>query len=177
MNRFVIPLLAFAVVVAFLGVGLTLKPRELPSPLIGQPAPAFALPGLQPGARFDSAQMQGRAYLLNVWASWCAACLDEHPLINQLAQAGMRIVGLNYKDDTGDASAWLQRFGNPYAHIPVDRDGRVGIEFGVYGVPETYLIDARGVIRFKHTGPLSAEVVRRELLPLLGAMRRDGESS
>ena len=121
--------------------------------------------------------MQGRAYLLNVWASWCAACLDEHPLINQLAQAGMRIVGLNYKDDAGDATAWLQRFGNPYAHIPVDRDGRVGIEFGVYGVPETYLIDGRGVIRFKHTGPLSAEVVRRELLPLLGAMRRDGESS
>lgn len=177
MNRFVIPLAAFAVVLAFLAAGLKLNPRELPSPLIGKPAPAFRLPALPPAAdpAFDSAQMQGRVYLLNVWASWCAACLDEHPLLNQLAAAGMQIIGLNYKDDGADAAAWLARFGNPYAHIPVDRDGRIGLEFGVYGVPETYLIDAGGVIRFKHIGPLTAEVVRRELLPRLAQL--GGESS
>lgn len=168
MNRFLLPLVAFAVVVAFLGAGLKLNPRELPSPLLGKPAPAFQLPALPPAEAFDSAQMQGRVYLLNVWASWCAACLDEHPLMNQLAQAGVPLVGLNYKDNAGDAAAWLRRFGNPYAHIPVDRDGRVGIEFGVYGVPETYLIDARGIVRFKHIGPLTADIVRREILPRLG---------
>lgn len=175
MNRFLIPLAAFVVVVAFLGAGLQLNPRELPSPLIDKPAPAFQLPALPPAAAFDSAQMHGRVWLLNVWASWCQACLDEHPLMNQLARAGLSIVGLNYKDDGGDAAAWLARFGNPYAHVPVDRDGRVGIEFGVYGVPETYLIDAAGIIRFKHIGPLSADIVRREILPRLGEMR--GESS
>jgi len=174
MNRFLIPLAAFAVVVAFLGAGLQLNPRALPSPLIGKPAPAFELPELpaHASAAFDSAQMHGRVWLLNVWASWCAACLDEHPLMNRLAQAGLPLVGLNYKDDGDDAAAWLARFGNPYAHIPVDRDGRIGIEFGVYGVPETYLIDAGGIVQFKHIGPLTADIVRREILPRLG-----GESS
>jgi len=174
MNRFVIPLAAFAVVLAFLAAGLKLNPRELPSPLIGKAAPAFELPALPPAPAFDSAQMAGKVYLLNVWASWCAACLDEHPLMGQLARAGLPIVGLNYKDDGDDAAAWLARFGNPYAHTPVDRDGRIGLEFGVYGVPETYLIDSAGIIRFKHIGPLTAEAVRRELLPRLAKL---GEES
>jgi len=175
MNRFIIPLAAFAVLLAFLAAGLKLDPRALPSPLIGRASPAFASKQLPPAAAFDSAQMAGRVWLLNVWASWCAACLDEHPLMNQLARAGLPIVGLNYKDDGDDATAWLARFGNPYAHTPVDRDGRIGLEFGVYGVPETYLIDAGGVIRFKRIGPLTVEVVRRELLPLLAKL--GGESS
>lgn len=175
MNRFTIPLLAFVVVVALLGVGLTLKPRELPSPLLGKPAPAFELPSLPPAREtFSSAQMRGDAWLLNVWASWCEACRTEHPLLNRLAQAGsVHIVGLNYKDDAADADAWLRRFGNPYTHIAFDRHGRVGIEYGVYGVPETYLIDRHGIIRFKHIGPLTPDILRRRLLPLVETLNGD----
>lgn len=173
-NRFGIPLLAFAAMVALLAAGLTLKPRELPSPFIGQAAPLFSLPELlAPAQNVSNAQLRGHVWMLNVWASWCAACRDEHPLLNRLARHGMRIVGLNYKDDAADATAWLQRFGNPYSHIARDANGDVGIEYGVYGVPETYLIDRSGVIRFKQVGPLTPEVLRRELLPMIAKLRED----
>ena len=175
MNRFIIPLLAFIVLVGFLGVGLTLKPRELPSPFIGKPAPAFSLPGLPPAQpAFSNRQMAGAVWLLNVWASWCVACRTEHPLLNQLAQtATVPIVGLNYKDDADEAAAWLRRFGNPYTHIPFDRRGNVGIEYGVYGVPETYLIDKNGIIRFKQIGPITPDILERELLPLIEKLRKE----
>ena len=118
--------------------------------------------------------MAGDVWLLNVWASWCVACRTEHPLLNRLAQDNLApIVGLNYKDDAGDAAAWLQRFGNPYTHVPIDRRGEVGIDYGVYGVPETYLIDKRGVIRFKQVGPLSADIIERELLPLIRQLNKE----
>ena len=172
-NRFVVPLVVFIVLVGFLAAGLRLKPRELPSPLIGKPAPAFVLPELlTPQREFSSAQMAGRAWLLNVWASWCVACRTEHPLLNRLARAdSVPIVGLNYKDNADDAAAWLQRLGNPYSRLPFDPHGDVGIEYGVYGVPETYLIDRSGVIRHKHIGPLSEDVLRREILPRIEKMR------
>ncbi len=175
MNRFTVPLLAFLVLLGFLGIGLTLNPRELPSPFIGKPAPAFSLPQLlSPQLAFSNRQMLGDVWLLNVWASWCVACRAEHPLLNQLAQSGaVRIVGLNYKDDAADAAAWLQRLGNPYAHIPFDRGGEVGIEYGVYGVPETYLIDPTGVIRFKQVGPLTPEMLEHSLAPLIQKLREE----
>ncbi len=177
MNRYVVPLLVFMVLIGFLGVGLKLKPRELPSPFIGKPAPVFSLPELPglpepPQQEFSNAQMRGQVWLLNVWASWCVACRTEHPLFNQMADAGgVPIVGLNYKDDAADAAAWLQRLGNPYSHIPFDSGGDVGIEYGVYGVPETYLIDKDGVIRFKQTGALTPEILQRTLLPLIKTLR------
>ena len=175
MNRFVIPLIGFIVLIGFLGIGLTLNPRELPSPFIGKPAPTFSLPRLlSPGQSFSNHQMNGDVWLLNVWASWCVACRTEHPLLNRIARTdSVRIVGLNYKDNAGDATAWLQRFGNPYSYIPLDQSGDVGIEYGVYGVPETYLIDKTGVIRFKQVGPLSADIVEHSLLPLIKKLRGD----
>ncbi len=175
MNRFIVPLLVFVVLVGFLGVGLTLNPRELPSPFIDQPAPTFSLPRLlSPQQSFSNQQMAGQVWLLNVWASWCVACRTEHPLLNRLAQTdALPIVGLNYKDAATDAAAWLQRLGNPYAYIAFDQRGDVGIEYGVYGVPETYLIDQTGIIRFKQIGPLSADILQRLLLPLIERLRRD----
>ncbi len=175
MNRFTVPLLGFLVLLGFLGIGLTLNPRELPSPFIGKPAPAFSLPQLlSPQQAFSNRQMVGDVWLLNVWASWCVACRAEHPLLNQLAQSGaVRIVGLNYKDNAADAAAWLQRLGNPYSHIPFDRSGEVGIEYGVYGVPETYLIDPTGVIRFKQVGPLTPEILEHSLAPLIQKLREE----
>ena len=171
-NRFVIPLLAFIVLIGFLAVGLRLKPRELPSPFIDQPAPAFVLPELSSQRPFSNAQMMGEVWLLNVWASWCVACRAEHPLFNRLANADIvPIVGLNYKDNADDAVAWLQRLGNPYTHIPFDSNGAVGIEYGVYGVPETYLIDQAGIIRFKQVGALTPEILQRTLLPLVEKLR------
>ena len=180
MNRFAIPLLAFVVLIAFLGIGLTLKPRDLPSPFIDAAAPDFILPTLaingashgQATRQFNNVQMAGQVWLLNVWASWCAACRDEHPLFNKIAHENIvPIVGLNYKDDADAAIAWLRELGNPYAHIAVDANGDVGIEYGVYGVPETYLIDRAGIIRYKQVGAVSADVLQNELLPLIAKLR------
>lgn len=171
--RYLIPLLAFALLLALLAAGLQLKPRELPSAFIGRAAPQFTLPSLHAAQNFDSANMRGEVWMLNVWASWCAACRDEHPLLNEMAEQGMRIVGLNYKDVDADARAWLRRFGNPYAHIARDADGDVGIDFGVYGVPESYLIDKRGVIRFKQVGPLTQNVIAQKLWPLIKTLRAE----
>ncbi len=169
MKRYLIPLAIFIVLAGFLAVGLKLNPREVPSPLIGKPAPAFALAQLaEPAPPFSAAQMQGQVWVLNVWASWCVPCLAEHPLVTQLARTpGVNLVGLNYKDKPEDAKAWLARHGNPYPIIAVDRDGRVGIDYGVYGVPETFIIDREGVIRHKQIGPITPEALRDKILPLL----------
>jgi cytochrome c biogenesis protein CcmG, thiol:disulfide interchange protein DsbE len=169
MTRYLLPLAAFVILVAFLAVGLSLKPREVPSPLIDKPAPAFSLPRLdapqQPLALKD---LEGKVWLLNVWASWCVACRQEHPLLVELAGSGaVPIYGLNYKDKRDDALAWLARHGNPYIASISDAQGLVGIDFGVYGVPETFVIDKAGVIRMKHIGPVTPEVLRDQILPLV----------
>jgi cytochrome c biogenesis protein CcmG/thiol:disulfide interchange protein DsbE len=172
MKKFLIPLVLFAVLAGFLAVGLQLNPREVPSPLIGKPAPAFALPRLdQPEVIVDAAEMKGQVWVLNVWASWCVPCLAEHPLVTELARSGkVRVIGLNYKDKAEDASRWLQRHGNPYSTVLADRDGRVGIDFGVYGVPETFVIDQAGVIRFKQIGPITPKALQEQILPLLAKL-------
>ena len=167
--RFLIPLALFAVMVVFLGVGLTLNPREVPSPLINKPAPPFVLPQLHlPDKSFAQKDMLGKVWMLNVWASWCVACREEHPNLVELARTGaVPIYGLNYKDERADGIAWLARFGNPYQVSAYDRDGRIGIDYGVYGVPETYVIDKAGVIRYKRIGAVTPEIVRDKILPLL----------
>jgi cytochrome c biogenesis protein CcmG/thiol:disulfide interchange protein DsbE len=167
--RFLIPLAVFAVLVVFLGVGLTLNPREVPSPLIDKPAPAFQLPQLHaPDKTFAQKDMLGKVWMLNVWASWCVACREEHPNLVELARSGaVPIYGLNYKDERADGIAWLARFGNPYQVSAYDRDGRIGIDYGVYGVPETYVIDKAGVIRYKRIGAVTPEILRDKILPLV----------
>ena len=192
MNRFLWLLIGFGALVALLAVGLGLNPRDVPSPLIGKPAPEFALARLDAPARtFSPREMQGRVWLLNVWATWCVSCRQEHPVLVELARKnGLALVGLNYKEVRGDgaldadklnadaearlarerASAWLAQHGDPYALSVLDLDGRVGIDYGVYGVPETYVIDKSGIIRFKHIGPISREVFSGKILPLLGEL-------
>lgn len=168
--RFLIPLGVFLVMVIFLGVGLSLDPREIPSPLIGKPAPAYELPTLGvPDQRFGPHRLEGRPYLLNVWASWCEACRAEHPVLIDLARRGeVNLIGLNYKDTPEKARAWLEAHGgNPYQTVAVDANGKVGIDYGVYGVPETFVIDAHGIILYKHTGPLNRQVLEEKLLPLI----------
>lgn len=170
---FALPLAAFLVLAVFLMRGLSLNPREVPSPFIGKPAPSFSLPQLAtPDKRFDPADLKGQVWLLNVWASWCVACRIEHPLLVELSRGkNVPIVGLNYKDTPEAASAWLAQWGNPYSLSVKDRDGRVGIDYGVYGVPETFLIDKQGVIRFKQIGPLTEDVWKSRMLPLIQALQ------
>ncbi len=167
--RFLIPLALFVVLVIFLAVGLTLNPREVPSPLIDKPAPAFQLARLDdPAQTVTAADLRGKVWLLNVWASWCVACLQEHPLLVEFARNGVvPIYGLNYKDTPDAAQGWLAKHGNPYTMSIVDGDGRVGIEYGVYGVPETFLIDQQGVIRFKQIGPVTPEVLQDKIVPMV----------
>ena len=181
MKRFLWPLAIFVLLVGFLAAGLTLNPREVPSPLVGKAAPAFDLPLLQQpderfGAdarRFAPSHMRGKVWLLNVWASWCVSCRDEHPMLMALAKRGvMPILGLNYKDKGDEATAWLKQFGNPYELSVVDADGRIGVDYGVYGVPETYLIDAEGVIRYKQIGPLTAAILEQKILPLAISLKK-----
>lgn len=174
MNRFLWPLIGFFMLVSFLAVGLTLKPSEVPSPLIDKPAPNFTLPLLAtPETSFTSESMKGQVWLLNVWASWCAACLDEHPVIAELAKTGIApIVGLNYKDVRREALAWLERHGDAYTLSVSDTQGRVGIDYGVYGVPETFVIDKQGFIRYKHIGPVTPSAVRNTFLPLIQELRQ-----
>jgi cytochrome c biogenesis protein CcmG/thiol:disulfide interchange protein DsbE len=169
MKRFLIPLALFVVLAGFLMIGLRLNPREVPSPLIDKPAPAFALPRLSaPDTRVGLDAYKGQVVVLNVFASWCVPCLAEHPLVSELARGTKaRVVALNYKDAPEDATRWLARHGNPYADVLTDRDGQVGIDYGVYGVPETFVIDASGVIRHKQIGPITPAALRDELLPLL----------
>jgi cytochrome c biogenesis protein CcmG/thiol:disulfide interchange protein DsbE len=168
MSRFLLPLALFVGLVIFLAIGLRRDPHEVPSPLINKPAPAFQLPQLHEQAKtFSPQEMRGKVWLLNVWASWCISCREEHPVLLALARSGeVPLYGLNYKDQRNDAIAWLDELGNPYLLSAADLDGRVGIDYGVYGAPETYLIDRDGVIRFKHIGPLTPEVIQGTLLPL-----------
>jgi cytochrome c biogenesis protein CcmG/thiol:disulfide interchange protein DsbE len=168
MTRFAIPLVLFILLVGFLAVGLRHDPHEVPSPFIGKPAPAFQLPQLRdPSKTFSAADMRGKVWLLNVWASWCVTCRDEHPLLLQYARSGaLPIYGLNYKDQRADALSWLGELGDPYVLSVSDSDGRVGIDYGVYGAPETYLIDRNGVIRFKQIGPVTPDVWQDKILPL-----------
>ena len=167
--RFLLPLAVFVVIVVFLWAGLGRDPREVPSPLIGKPAPTFELVQLhQPGKKLGTADMKGQVWLLNVWASWCVSCRVEHPLLVELARKQVvPIIGLNYKDKRQDGVQWLAKFGNPYTLSAYDNDGRVGIDFGVYGVPETFVIDKQGVIRYKQIGPITPEALEKTLLPLI----------
>lgn len=165
MKRFILPLGLFAVLLAFLGIGLKRDPRELPSPLIGKPVPQFAAQLLDnPAAMVSPADMQGRIWVLNVWASWCEGCRIEHQDLMELSRTVQApVIGLDYKDRRDDALHWLRNNGNPYHRIAFDHDGRIGIDFGVYGVPETFVIDQHGIIRMKHIGPLSAPEARERI--------------
>ena len=167
--RYLIPLVLFLALVAFLAIGLGRDPREVPSPLINKPAPAFRLVELKsPSRSFSSEEMRGKVWLLNVWASWCVACRDEHPMLLELARRNaIPIYGLNYKDKPTDAISWLNELGDPYVLSVSDLDGRVGIDYGVYGAPETFLIDRDGVIRLKHIGPVTPEVWNNKIAPLV----------
>lgn len=169
MSKFLIPFGLFVVVVGFLAVGLTLNPRELPSPLVGKAAPEFSLPQLHDPAKvISSNDLKGKVWLLNFWASWCGGCKDEHPVLIHLAQSGtVPIYGMDYKDQRNEALAWLKEWGNPYSVVAVDEPGRVGINYGVYGVPETYVIDKAGVIRYKQIGPLREDILEKKILPLV----------
>ncbi len=172
--KFLIPLALFGVLVVFLGVGLGLDPREVPSPLVNKPAPAFKVPQLeQPELQFASEDMKGQVWLFNVWASWCVACRQEHPVLMQFAsQKLVPIIGLDYKDQRKDALGVLKRSGNPYDINAFDADGRVGIDYGVYGVPESYVIDKAGIIRYKHIGPISAEALEKTIIPLINELKK-----
>jgi cytochrome c biogenesis protein CcmG/thiol:disulfide interchange protein DsbE len=169
MNKFLLPLTIFGIMVGFLAVGLTLNPREIPSPLIGKAAPTFALPQLHEQDKvFSPNDMKGQVWLLNFWASWCSGCRTEHPVLMDLAKSGVvPIYGVDYKDQRGEALAWLDQWGNPYPIVAVDAAGRVGIDYGVYGVPETYVIDKQGLIRYKQIGPLDDETLAKKILPLV----------
>ena len=174
MNRYLLPLGIFLVLVVFLGIGLGLNPREIPSPLIDKPAPAFELVQLhEPGKSLTTQDMQGKVWLLNVWASWCVSCREEHPVLVELAKTRVvPSVGLNYKDQRPEALRWLQQFGDPYVLSIVDGDGRVGINYGVYGVPETFVIDKAGVIRYKQIGPVTPKALQEKILPLVAKLQQ-----
>jgi cytochrome c biogenesis protein CcmG/thiol:disulfide interchange protein DsbE len=174
MTRFAIPLALFIVLIAFLAIGLGHDPRELPSPLINKPAPDFQLTQLhEPQKKFSARDMRGQVWLLNVWASWCVSCREEHPLLLELSRSGaVPIYGLNYKDKRDDAISWISEFGDPYVLSAADQDGRVGIDYGVYGAPETYLIDRDGVIRFKQVGPITPDLLQGKILPMVRELRK-----
>ena len=167
--KFVIPLVLFLGLAVFFAIGLTRDPREIPSPFIGKAAPAFKLEQLaDEKLAFTPEEMKGKVWLLNVWASWCVACRVEHPLLVEMSkQKLVPIVGLNYKDKRDEGLQWLKRFGNPYSLSAYDVEGKVGIDYGVYGVPETFVIDKQGVIRHKHIGPVTAEALEKTILPLI----------
>jgi cytochrome c biogenesis protein CcmG, thiol:disulfide interchange protein DsbE len=167
--KFLLPLGVFFALVAFLAAGLKLDPKEVPSPLIGKPAPTFSLTRLDnPTQMIRRDDLLGKVWMLNVWASWCVACRQEHPLLVEFSQRKLLpIYGLNYKDARPDGNQWLARFGNPYNASLFDQDGRVGIDWGVYGVPETFIVDRQGMVRFKHIGPLSPDIIKTRIEPLV----------
>ncbi|MDX9706244.1 MAG: DsbE family thiol:disulfide interchange protein [Azospira sp.] len=193
MNKFLWPLVGFIALVILLGVGLKLNPRDVPSPLVGKPAANFSLPVLGADRKFSPEDMKGKVWLLNVWASWCVSCRQEHPILVELNSKGIvPVVGLNYKEVRGDgvtdmaktdavvedmlarerATRWLRDHGDPYLLSALDLDGRVGIDYGVYGVPETYIIDKEGIIRMKHTGPISPDDLTKKILPLVAELNK-----
>ena len=168
-----VPFIVFVAIGVFLAIGLTRDPREVPSPLIGKPVPAFSLPPVRGRSlRLATADLKGQVSLVNVFASWCVACREEHPLLMQIKRDGViPIHGLNYKDQPGDAARWLDERGDPYTRTGADLDGRVGIDWGVYGVPETFVIDREGRIAYKHIGPITAAVWKQTLLPLIRTLQ------
>ena len=193
MNKFLWPLVGFIALVILLAVGLNLNPRDVPSPLVGKPAANFSLPVLGVDRKFGPEDMKGKVWMLNVWASWCVSCRAEHPILVELGRKNIvPVVGLNYKEVRGDgetdmsktdaateeklarerAAKWLSRHGDPYALSVLDLDGRVGIDYGVYGVPETYIIDKAGVIRMKHTGPVTPDDLTKKILPLVAELNK-----
>jgi cytochrome c biogenesis protein CcmG/thiol:disulfide interchange protein DsbE len=193
MNRFLWPLVGFVALVVLLAVGLNLNPRDVPSPLVGKPAANFSLPVLGAERNFGPEDMKGKVWLLNVWASWCVTCRQEHPVLVELGKKGIvPVIGLNYKEVRGDgetdiaktdastearlarerAGKWLKQHGDPYTLSVLDLDGRVGIDYGVYGVPETYIIDKAGIIRMKHTGPVTPDDLSKKILPLVAELNK-----
>ncbi len=194
MNRYYWIVGAFAALVALLAVGLNLNPRDVPSPLVGKPAPSFTLAQLaEPDKTLSPKDMQGKVWLFNVWASWCVSCRQEHPILVEFSKkVDVPLIGLNYKEVRGDggfdmskmpaeeerklafqrANQWLSQHGNPYKLTVMDLDGRVGIDYGVYGVPETYVIDKAGLIRMKHTGPITPEILAKKIMPLLAELNK-----
>lgn len=172
-----IPLIGFVLLIALFAFGIRWNmhhdAREVQSPLIGKPAPGYALPVFgDDSRRYGSAELKGQPYLINVFASWCVACRDEHPLLMaERDRLGIPLVGLNYKDESADAQRWLAQYGDPYDTVIVDYDGRVAIDFGVYGAPETFLVDAAGVIRYKRIGAITPDILRNELLPAIAAAK------
>ncbi|MCK6404527.1 MAG: DsbE family thiol:disulfide interchange protein [Rhodocyclaceae bacterium] len=193
MNKFLWPLVGFIALVVLLAVGLNLNPRDVPSPLVGKPAANFSLPVLGVDRKFGPEDMKGKVWLLNVWASWCISCRQEHPILVELGRKNIvPVIGLNYKEVRGDgetdmaktdtasedklarqrATKWLTQHGDPYVLSVLDLDGRVGIDYGVYGVPETYIIDKAGIIRMKHTGPVTPDDLRKKILPLVAELNK-----
>lgn len=171
------PLVIFLVLVGVLAIGLTHDPRKVPSPLIGKSVPQFSLPPVKGRALgLSSADLKGEVSLVNVFASWCVACRQEHPLLMQLKREGfVAIHGLNYKDRPEDAARWLDELGDPYTRTGADLDGRVAIDWGVYGVPETFVVDREGRIALKIIGPIMPEVLQEELRPFIDKLRRQGK--
>ncbi|CAM4487066.1 MAG: Thiol:disulfide interchange protein DsbE [Legionella sp.] len=164
----IIPIVLFVLLSIFLWRGLSLNPRNLPSVQVGKLVPDFILPELhRPESSFSSQKIRNQVVLLNVWASWCAACTDEQVFMLQLAREGVPIYGLNYKDKSEDALQWLSQWGNPYKLVMQDREGRAAIDLGVYGAPETFVIDKKGVIRYRHAGAMNQELWQKEVLPLI----------
>ncbi|PKO87691.1 MAG: DsbE family thiol:disulfide interchange protein [Betaproteobacteria bacterium HGW-Betaproteobacteria-12] len=194
MNRYYWVLGAFGALVILLAIGLGLNPRDIPSPLVGKPVPAFKLAVLAtPDKTFAPEDLRGKPWLLNVWASWCVSCRQEHPVLVEFSRkVDVPLIGLNYKEVRGDggidigkigadeelamtvqrANGWLRAHGDPYRLTALDIDGRVGIDFGVYGVPETYVIDKAGIIRMKHTGPITPDVLAKKIMPLLAELAK-----
>jgi cytochrome c biogenesis protein CcmG, thiol:disulfide interchange protein DsbE len=163
-----IPLIVFVVLAGFFYAGLSLNPREVPSPFIGKAAPNFTLPVVgQPERTFSPAEAKGKVWLLNIWAPWCVSCRQEHGVLMSLAQSGMPIYGLNWKDKDREAALLLEKAGSPYVVTADDLDGRVGIDFGVTGTPETFVIDKAGIIRMKHIGPITPDIWKQKIEPLV----------
>jgi cytochrome c biogenesis protein CcmG/thiol:disulfide interchange protein DsbE len=175
MLKYLLPFLLFIALAVFLALGLKLNPKDIPSPLIDKPAPAFSLPILGiPEKKLSNQDLQGQVWLLNVWASWCVSCREEHPVLLQFAQqSSVTLVGLNYKDQADAAIEWLSKLGNPYTVSLMDSEGRTGIDYGVYGVPETFVIDKRGVIRYKHTGAVTADDLEKVFMPLINQLEAE----
>jgi cytochrome c biogenesis protein CcmG/thiol:disulfide interchange protein DsbE len=171
--KLILPLFLFFIVVGFLFKGLYLDPHEVPSPLINKTAPSFKAPLLNDTSKsFSATDMKGKVWMLNMWASWCAACKDEHPLLVEMKQQGLPIYGMAYKDTDADAQAVLNEMGDPYIITATDADGKIGIDYGVYGVPETYIIDKTGIIRYKQIGPITPMALRDKILPLLKELEK-----
>ena len=178
MLKYLIPLALFLVLVVFLAIGLGRDPSEVPSPLINKAAPTFRLPQLKdPSKTFSAEDMRGKVWILNVWASWCVTCQDEHPRLLKYAETGIvPIYGLNWKDKRADALAWLDQLGDPYVLSVSDFDGRIAIDYGVYGAPETYVIDQNGTIRFKQISEVTPDVWANKIVPLVQELNRQGAS-